>query len=460
MRFVCLLTASLVVVACASPAPTTVRSGGLSREGAEGPYIAGTTETFSLDVAAGTQVRWSATAGALSGSNARVQWTLPEGVATLTAVLTGVDGQTVNREWSFQVEPAPRPGHATARESLMATPIQVIDGGVETSGNACDVQYDAAGNVHLAFTTSTHPSIFYGRWNGSTWTIEFVDGLGFNVGARVDDTLVALAVEANGTPHLAYIRNTPGSQLWYATKSGANWVRERADSDTVRISSATRFGLTLNPAQSNRPYIAYTAPNASAQDRLAVTQRAAAGMWTPVALPSVTGATSYERVRGDAVFAGGTLVFPIVGSASVPNALVGWTSTLTSYVTVPATVTGVGIDIDDTDLALASASRLIARTRQGVYDVNVGSPFTATTMTWSASTISGAVEGDVAWNGTRPVVMQNLSGSLELATPNAEGYWLWTALGSTSGSTGAMALHPSTGAASICYQSNGHVMFQ
>jgi hypothetical protein len=103
---------------------------------------------------------------------------------------------------------------------------------------------------------------------------------------------------------------------------------------------------------------------------------------------------------------------------------------------------------------------VLARSRQGVFDVAVAPTFSASTFAWSPSTIYGAEQGDLAWSGTKPVVMQELSGSLELATPNAEGYWLWTSLGTTSGSTAALALHPSTGAASICYQSAGRVMFQ
>lgn len=462
MRLVSLLAAvsAVVVVACANAPSGVTREGGLTREAGEGPYVAGTTEVFSIDIPAGTQVRWSASAGALSASQARVRWTLPEGVATLTAALTAPDGQVTNREWTFQVEAAVRVGHASAREALLATPVQVIDGGVETSGNGCDLQYDSAGNVHLAFTTSTHPSIFYGKWNGTSWTIEFVDGLGFNTGARIEDSRVGLVVESNGTPHLIYVRNTPAAQLWYATKSGSTWIRERIDSDTVSLFSSTyRYALTLNPAQSNRPYAVYTSRFGTSQERLAVSQRTGAGAWSPVqVVPTLTGASSYERLMGDAVFVGGTLVFPAAASVSPSYMFVGWTSTASGFVGTLAN--SPGLDIADVDLAVAGSSRVIARTRQGVFDLTVGSPFSASTMTWSASTISGASEGDVAWNGSRPVVMQNLSGSLELATPNAEGYWLWTALSTTSGSTAALALHPSTGVASVCYQAGGHIMFQ
>lgn len=462
MRLVSLSAALLAVfvVACANAPSGVTREGGLTREGAEGPYVAGTTEVFSLDVAAGTQVRWFATAGALSASQARVRWTLPEGLSTLTATLTAPDGQVTNREWSFQVEPPVRVGHTTAREALLGAPIQVVDGGVETSGNGCDLQYDGTGNVHLVFTTSTHPSIFYGRWNGSTWSIEFVDGLGFNTGARIEDSRVALAVESNGTPHLVYVRNTPSGQLWYATKSGATWVRERIDSDTVRLFDSTyRFALALNPAQSNRPYAVFTSLFGTSQQRIAVSQRTAVGTWSPVQLTTtVTGATSYERLVGDAVFVGGTLVFPVIASGSTTYAFFGWTGTGTTF--VPSLANSPGFDTSDVDLAVASASRVVARTRQGVFDLTVGAPFSSSTMTWSASTISGASEGDVAWTGGRPVVMQNLNGSLELATPNAEGYWTWTALSTASGNTAALALHPTTGAASICYQAGGRVMFQ
>lgn len=459
MRTLSLCAFAIAALAC-QPAPTaSLQDAALTRDALDGPYVAGVTETFSLNITPGTKVRWSATSGQLSAQNEKVQWTLVEGLATLTASVTRPDGTSESRDWSFSVERESRVGVTTARDALLAAPISVLDGGVETSGAACDLAYDTAGAVHLAFTTSTHPSIFYGKWNGTSWSLEFVDGLGFNVGGRVDDTTVQMQVEGNGTVHILYVRSTPVAQLWYATKSGATWTRERVDSDLVRYSSG-RYALALNPAQTNRPYAVYTS-TAMAGQRIAVSQRSAANTWTIAQLLTTpTGASSYEQVRGDAIFANGFLVFPVAGSATVSSALFGWTPTGTTYVNMNISATSVTFDTDDTDIASAGGNRLLLRSTRGVYDFTINTTFTASTYTWSASTIYGGAQGDVAWNGTRPVLMQNLNGSLELATPNVDGYWLWTALGTTNGVTGAMALHPTTGVANICYQSGGRIMFQ
>jgi hypothetical protein len=442
-----LLLAGLTLLAVGCLAPATLADAALSRQGVEGPYLAGTPERFVLQVPEGTRVTWSASGGALAGQNESLEWTMPEGVATLTAELARGE-ERVTREWHFQVEPAPRPGVTSAREALLAAPIAVIDGGVETSGKACDLATDSTGNVHLAFTTSTHPSIFYGRWNGSAWTIEFVDGLGFNVGGLVDDTKVKLAVEGNGTPHLLYSRS---SQLWWATKSGATWTRERVDTDALR-SQGNRFALTLNPNASNRPTVVYASYNASFYDRITIAQRTAANTWTPTQYLGTS--STWEQPRGDALYLGANLVFPFASSSAPNRGLMSFNGTALSFFGISA------FDLGHANAVGVSSNRLLVRTTEGVVDVTVGLPFSASTATYSASTIGGGAEGDLAWNGTRPVVLQYLNGNLELATPAADGYWTWTALGQTSNSTAALVLHPTSGVANICYQANGRIMFQ
>ncbi len=462
MRLVSLSVLAVAALACQPATTASLQDASLKRGALEGPYVAGVTEQFTLDIEPGTRVLWAASAGQLSSQNEKVEWTLAEGLSTLTATLTRADKSTESRQWSFAVEAVPKEGVTSAREALLAAPITVIDGGVETSGAACDLQYDSTGAVHMAFTTSTHPSIFYGKWNGTAWTIEFVDGLGFGVGGRVDDTSVQLQVDSAGGVHLLYVRNTPVAQLWYATRSsGGSWLRERVDSDTVRYSAGQRYTLTINAAQSNRPYAVFTSIFNSTGRRLTISQRTAANTWAITQLATtVTGASATEDLRGDAVFSNGFLVFPVVSSAGTTQALVGWTPTAASLISLVPSASVVGVDTDDSDLTAAGANRVLMRSTRGVYDFSINSTFSASTFVWSSSTIYGGAQGDLAWNGTRPVVMQNLNGSLELATPNTEGYWLWTALGTTSGATAALALHPTTGVANVCYQSAGRIMFQ
>lgn len=442
-----LLLAGFTLLAAGCLAPATLTDAALSRQGVEGPYIAGTSERFVLEVPEGTRVTWSATGGALAGQNEALDWTMPEGLATLTAELARGD-ERVTREWHFQVEPAPRPGVTSAREALLATPIVAFDGGVETSGEACDLATDSSGAVHMAFTSSTHPSIFYARWSGSAWTIEFVDGLGFNVGGLVDDSVVDLAVEPTGVPHLLYLRS---GQLWWATKSGSAWLRERVDTDALRP-VGNRFSLVLNPNAANRPTVVYDAYNASFYDRITIAQRTAANTWTPTQYAGT--ASTWEQPRGEAVYLGANLVIPFASSSAPNRGLMSFNGTALTPFGISA------LDLSDADLAVVSATRVLVRTTQGVVDVAVASPFGASTSTYSASTIYGSQVGDLAWNGSRPVVLQYFSGSLELATSAADGYWTWTTLGQTANLSAALALHPSTGVANLCYQANGRIMFQ
>jgi hypothetical protein len=113
-------------------------------------------------------------------------------------------------------------------------------------------------------------------------------------------------------------------------------------------------------------------------------------------------------------------------------------------------------------MAWAGSGRLVMRTTAGVYDVMLASPLSNSTLTWSAIEVTGAGIGDIAWNG-RPVVLHHHSGgAMELVTPAATGgaYWTWTQMGVSSGVSASVAVHPTTGVASICYQANSHIMFQ
>lgn len=476
------LALSLVAVGCAQQnstregalienhGATANRVKGLLRS-AEGPFVRGQVEKLSavIDGAHVRSVSWSATGGALSARDTDVSWTLPEQeLAELTLTLHLDDGSEVVTPFSFAlVAPERQNPHVarSAREALLSTPMPVLDGGTaEISGGACDLTYDATGaNVHMAFTSGTHPAVYYARWNGSVWTIEVMDTLGFNTGGRINPNQVLLKLDGTGNPHIFYVRD---NQAWYATKSGASWIRERADSATYPLNGTTA-GFALN-AQ-GRPSVVYEI-NASGYSRVVFATRMAAGTWTQVQLSFPIG-TNYEgRLEGDLLFdAAGTGYFPAVIYGSTNGAyqqvLASWNGTAAEYKVVTASgSTAPGWDLGSSKGSSgvwAAANRPLFRTAAGLYDITLASPLSSSTYTWSAAEQSGAGVGDLAWNG-RPVMLHHHGGNLELVTPASAGaaFWTWTQLGASSGVSSSVAVHPANGTASICYQAGSRIMFQ
>lgn len=443
---------------------------GLRRQ-ADGPFIKGAQETLTAayDATHVGKLEWSASAGTLSAREAQVQWTLPDtDFAELTLTLTLDDGAQLVVPFGFSLVEPRENSHAvkSVSEALLATPMPVLDGGVaEVSGGACDVAYDGSGaNVHLVFTTATHPAIYYGKWNGSVWTLEVMDTLGFNTGGRISPSRAHLRVDTAGNPHIAYVRD---SQVWYATKSGTTWTRERVDSVTYPANSPDSRSIAIALNASNRPSITYE--YYQSYERLIFATRTAANTWTNTLVVWPLGTNYSSRTRGDLLFdSAGTAYLPLeIYAANTSNTFRDYLGSYngTTAEVRPMTLSGTpgpGWDIVHASSAWAGTGRLVLRTAAGLYDVTLAAPLANSTWTWSANEQSGAGMGDVAWNG-RPVILHHHNGgAMELVTPGANGasFWTWTQLGSSSGTSAAVAVHPTTGVPSICYQSGGRIMFQ
>jgi hypothetical protein len=477
-----LLALCLVVAGCAQQSPTEEGSlienhsptaadvKGLLRT-AEGPFVRGQVETLTavFDEAHVRSVSWSATAGALSSRNAKVTWTLPDSeFAELTLTLKLDDGRELVTPFGFSLVEKPENENPhvsrSAREALLTTPMPVLDGGAnEISGGACDLAYDATGaNIHLAFTTATHPAIYYGRWNGSVWTLEVMDTLGFNTGGRITPGQVQLKLDSTGNPHILYVRD---DQAWYATKSGSTWTRERIDNTTHPLGSVSPpMALALNAT--NRPSVIYEIL-VSGLSRLVFATRTAANTWTTTMLNFPVGTNQVSRVQGELLFdPAGVAYFPVeVYVSSYIDYLASYNGTTVEVKQVTASgTTAPGWDLyssKGSSGVWASNTRPLFRTSNGLYDFALATPLANSTYTWSANESSGAAVGDLAWNG-RPVMLHHHGGSLELVQPSTTGaaFWTWTQLGVSSGVSGSIAVHPSTGVASICYQAGGRIMFQ
>ncbi len=456
----------LIPVSCllwlACPAPSNLPAGlmegsgdargvdGLQRLERTGPFLPGTVEQFRvhLDRAVVERVSWSASAGALRVSGDDVSLTLPDAAtAELIASVVHRDGTSGTKTWQLSLQ---RHTTLSAQEALLATPMPILDGGsLEVSGGGCDLQYEGTtSNVAIAFTSQTHPSLSYGRWNGTAWTLEVVDALGFNTGGDVSP-FVQMKLASDGTPHIVYLRN---NQVFYATKSGGMWLRERVDS--------TAFPLyvqlpTLVLGTSGSPLVGYTSYS-NGYYRPVVASRTGPNTWAQtVAFPStgLSTTTSYY-MGGEAVFDGqGRFVVPIYGNSS--SFFLSWNGTTAAV--APSTYL---FSSGYAAAALASPTRALWRGPDTIIDAALNT-FTATTMTASiieSTTTSGA--GDIVWAQGKPVVLHQHGSSLELVTPNANGFWTYSQLGSSSGVVAAMAVQSGSSTVSICYQAGNRIMFQ
>lgn len=443
---------------------------GLERLERSGPFESGVQERFKVyvDTAIVSRVDWSASAGALSASGAVAKWTLPSvSNAMLSVKVTRRDGTEGVVSWSFAIAPTvstDRP--MTAQAALLAAPMPVLDGGsLEISGGACEVRYEGTTtNVALAFTTETHPALMYGRWNGTAWSLEIVDAMGFNTGGSVS-RFVSMEVEASGTPHLAYVRD---GQVFYATKAAGAWTRERVDapgqelgrflSSTLQETTSPSIALTATG-----PAIVYLTGSGSSAFpyRPIVALRTGPGTWTRTVLNSAGTSCPLCSVypNGElAVDPGGRLLVAVSDESFSPtqSRLLGLTGAVQTGFPLPANVN------NRLDSVLVGANRLLVRSPNGLFDVALNASLPASTATNSSVELNGSFAGDVAWNAvtSRPVLLHWHGGVLELVTPSAAGFWTYTQLGSSSGISASLAVHPVTGEVSICYQANSRIMFQ
>lgn len=470
------IAAAVFAVSCASPSSTppenlfenhsetSDRVRGLSRVNS-GAFVQGTKESFTaVYLPEGVKsVEWTATAGALTSSGDSATWTLPElDTAVLTLTLLMNDGARIDTHFEFSLVPQldlDRPVKS-AREALLATPMPVFDGGSDITGGACELEYDSSANIHMVFTSSTHPALYYAKWNGSTWAIEVVDAMGFNTGGSIGVYYARVKVDASGNPHILYRRNGTAR---YATRVGTGpWTYERIDTtvqsttgaQSLAIDSTGRAVVTFNGSFSTSP-----------SPRPVVATRIAANTWSNiVALPAnITEAQGNVYLSGDLLLSGSVAYFPIYGysSTSSTNYLASWNGTTASALVLQSDAPN-NTSFPGASATWAGTNRMLLRTGRGVYDFGINTTtFANTTQSWWALETADALTGDIAWNG-RPVVLHHHGSSLELVTTASTGasYWTWQQLGTSTDESASVAVHPTSGAPSICYQSNGRIMFQ
>lgn len=320
---------------------------------------------------------------------------------------------------------------ATATATLTLTisafvrvPVVVTATNAEVGG-ACSL--DAPGSrVHVAWTTSVHPSVVYGEWVNGALQAETVDGLGFGVGGTVSQ-FVTLKASASGTPHLLYVR---GGQLIYATRSGSAWLRERVDTTTFALNTATdpyRPSLALDATGNAVVLYSSTDPATGGYARPAIARRTSPGTWTQAAVHSGAFATGQNVYPvGGLVLDGARILFPVSNTSLADTFLYSVSGTVASSLFLSSATNAFG-GFASTAL---SGTHLLLQGASGLWDVTLEATFSASTFRTSAFETGAVSQGGLAVDAAGlPRLVIGHGSTLESLRTNAGGYWVREELG-------------------------------
>ena len=299
----------------------------------------------------------------------------------------------------------------------------------EVASSACGLVARGT-TLHVAWYSARHPTLWYATWAGGVLTREVVDSLGFNLGGSIGPAL-QLALDAAGTPHVAYVRD---GQVWFATKSGTSWVRERADSATLPAYNPGTRSPSIALDSTGRVAIAYE--TYSSYEKIVIATRTAPGTWTQTQLSVPLGTIYSTRLRGDVTFnAAGTLLLPTevyasgTGGSFLPY-LASWNGTAGEVFSLGAPLAGLS---SFSSFAWAGTSRLYLLGGTGLFDFALGAPLASTTATMSYVETAATAQHAVAASSTgEPRLVINHGSTLESVWPQATpGFWNRLDLGAT-----------------------------
>jgi hypothetical protein len=124
----------------------------------------------------------------------------------------------------------------------------------EGSGKFNSMAIDAQGHLHLAYAnvSSGTEGLRYGYWDGKSWTTRVVDDTARNNGDAVGYS-VAMALDKDGNPHIAYMdESTP--MLKYAVRKQGQWQIQTV-ARLAGIGYPDRNSIVVD--ENGRPFISY-----------------------------------------------------------------------------------------------------------------------------------------------------------------------------------------------------------
>jgi hypothetical protein len=209
-----------------------------------------------------------ADAGTMSGSRLRyAHW---DGLKWNIEALP-LDSDIVAYYTSIALDTADRPnisfyeyrGRRGSEFSIRLRVVSLTDGHWEVrtvdpsngSGKYNSMAIDANDQLRLAYANvnAMTPGARMATWTGKEWRLEIVDDRTSNNGRTVGPSM-AVTLDKNGTPHLAY-RDMNAPLVKYATISGGRWATEVVDFPVMPPRFEDRNSIAINEA--GHPYISY-----------------------------------------------------------------------------------------------------------------------------------------------------------------------------------------------------------
>lgn len=388
------------------------------------------------------QVEWSVDEGQILGRRqGRASWLVPDvAQATVRAVVrprgTGEELEAVGvfdiavdevKDLSWTVNPL-------AVGLVDPTPDSI---------SSCKLAFDSADNPNILYRSADHSQLWWARWQGSSWTITFVDGPGFDVGGLVQNQF-DFVLGSSGTPHIAYWYSDYEAPR-YATVNGSTWIREAA-STLETASGSYAIAIALDPIQGNRPTIVFPHYYSVGNDRVtAVTYRTAPNTWT--SSPNLTGGY-YDEPTGSVAFTASGVAWIGYGTQSLR--VVNW-SNANGFFDAAVLANGYG----------ASTSRMRLDGSNQPMMIEAYSVWHRVGGAWQSSTYEN---GSTSWYD----LARDVSGDprlgvrhdnvLELVHTNAEGYWQYTQVGPVDSARFGVAVD-SADQTHACYVDAGQLYF-
>jgi hypothetical protein len=122
------------------------------------------------------------------------------------------------------------------------------------------IALDADGHPHVSYANWTDSTLMYVRWNGAAWVglagstnADSIDGE-----TSIAGVVSSIAIDGNGHPHIAYVNLGRSNEMKYARWDGSTWVGllSTAGPEVVSVAGSV-FNLDLALDSQYRPHVAY-----------------------------------------------------------------------------------------------------------------------------------------------------------------------------------------------------------
>lgn len=193
-------------------------------------------------------------------------------VQTFTVVLTVTDNEGATDTAQLQIE--------------LVEPVrlpQIVGDLDEHLGQFCDIGVSTNGATHVVFRSMDHPGLWYGVLDNGQWSIELVDAMGFDIGARIGG-FARLVLSSSNQPHIAYLY--ANGQVRYAHRGTDGWILERINETHALLGD--KVAIALDAA--DRPTVVWTTGGVDEVPALAWRDN---GTWLEEATP--LGASGEDR---------------------------------------------------------------------------------------------------------------------------------------------------------------------